>query len=110
MCYYEQTRWTCGYWKWGNCRQQCNKEGRTGETCGLKLVYATVDRSDPCKLCEQIETKNRRLEKLYRDVERWQLQGNRPATIEKAKRDIAEITERVGQLYQDHNGRQGSVS
>ncbi|KAL1898475.1 hypothetical protein Sste5346_003378 [Sporothrix stenoceras] len=110
MCYFEQTRWACGYWKWGNFRQQCPKEYRTGETCGLKLVYATVYRNETCKLCDQIEKKNRRLEKLQRDVERWQHEGNRPATIEKTQNDINEIAERVNRLYQDHVGRQASVA
>ncbi|EPE02129.1 hypothetical protein F503_06133 [Ophiostoma piceae UAMH 11346] len=110
MCYFEQTRWTCGYWKWGNFRQQCPKEYRTGETCGLKLVYTTSYKSENCKLCEQIEKKNRRLEKLQRDVERWRQEGNRPATIEKTERDIEEIAERVNQLWEDHIGRQASIS
>ena len=110
MCYFEQTRWTCGYWKWGNFRQQCPKEYRTGETCGLKLVFKTYYRSENCKLCEQIEKKNRRIIKLKTDVERWRLEGNRPATIEKTERDIAEISERHSKLVNEHIGRQASIS
>ena len=60
MCYFDQTRWSCGYWRWGHFRQQCNKEYRMGETCGLKLVYETRVESDVCKLCHDTEKKQRR--------------------------------------------------
>jgi len=68
MCYFDQTRWACGNWKWGNFRQQCNKEYRTGETCGLKLVYDTSYRSEQCRLCRQIEQRDRRLRRLNEDI------------------------------------------
>ncbi|KPA42348.1 hypothetical protein FLAG1_04776 [Fusarium langsethiae] len=83
MCYFDQTRWTCGFWRWGHFRQQCNKEYRMGETCGLKLVYETKDERDACKLCHDIEKKQRRYDKMWRDVQRWQREGNRNATIER---------------------------
>ncbi|KAB5566904.1 hypothetical protein GE09DRAFT_1056376 [Coniochaeta sp. 2T2.1] len=35
-----RTVWAYGSWQWGTFRQQCPKESRTGETCGLKLVYS----------------------------------------------------------------------
>jgi hypothetical protein len=77
MCYFEQTRWACGYWKWGNFRQQCNSEYRTGETCGLKLVYDTTEQPGQCKICDQIDKKSRRLEKMNQDIRRWLEEGNR---------------------------------
>ncbi|KAJ6438819.1 FAD binding domain-containing protein [Purpureocillium lavendulum] len=83
MCYFDQTRWSCGYWRWGHFRQQCNKEYRMGETCGLKLVYETRVEADVCKLCHDTEKKQRRYDKMYRDVQRWQREGNRSATIER---------------------------
>ncbi|KAG7110195.1 hypothetical protein HYQ45_017662 [Verticillium longisporum] len=69
MCYFYQTRWTCGYWRWGQFKQQCNKEYRTGETCGLKLVYTTVQEADRCKLCHDIDKKNRRILKMTTDID-----------------------------------------
>ena len=109
MCYFEQTRWVCGYWKWGNFRQQCNKEYRTGETCGLKLVYHTNYRSDYCKLCEQANKKQRRVGKMVQDVERWQREGNRRATIEKTQRDIEDIEVQIADLLGQHRERQMGV-
>ncbi|KAF4993208.1 hypothetical protein FDECE_13486 [Fusarium decemcellulare] len=89
MCFFEQTLWACGWWRWGNFRQQCNKEYRMGETCGLKLVYETETEPDVCKLCHDTEKKQRRYDKMYRDVQRWQREGNRSAT--KVQTTIIEI-------------------
>lgn len=85
MCYFEQKRWKCGYWRWGHFRQQCNKEYRIGETCGLKLVGHRVDVEDKCKLCHDIDRKTRRLKKMADDMARWRRDGNRPATIERTQ-------------------------
>ncbi|VTT78669.1 unnamed protein product [Fusarium fujikuroi] len=109
MCYFEQTRWACGYWHWGHFRQQCNKEYRMGETCGLKLVYETRTERDVCKLCHDTEKKQRRYDKMYRDVQRWQREGNRNATIE---RTWAEMQEALGQIYrmrEEHDHRLQSL-
>ncbi len=106
MCYFDQTRWACGYWKWGNFRQQCTKEYRTGETCGLKLVYDTYYNDGRCKLCEQIEKKERRLNKMVTDIDRWQHEGNRTATIEKTQDDITEIQEQIQRIWRDHQERE----
>ncbi|KNB13979.1 hypothetical protein FOXG_12615 [Fusarium oxysporum f. sp. lycopersici 4287] len=109
MCYFDQTRWACGYWRWGHFRQQCNKEYRMGETCGLKLVYETRTKRDNCKLCQDMEKKQRRYDKMYRDVQRWQREGNRNATIE---RTCAEMQEVLGQIYrmrEEHDHRLQSL-
>ncbi|EXK80461.1 hypothetical protein FOQG_15004 [Fusarium oxysporum f. sp. raphani 54005] len=109
MCYFDQTRWACGYWRWGHFRQQCNKEYRMGETCGLKLVYETRTERDVCKLCHDTEKKQRRYDKMYRDVQRWQRERNRNATIE---RTCAEMQEVLGQIYrmrEEHDHRLQSL-
>lgn len=103
MCYFEQTRWSCGYWKWGNFRQQCNKEYRTGETCGLKLVYDTSYQPSVCKICEQVTKKERRVRKMVDDIKRWHREGGRTATIEKTQRDIAEIQMQIHDLWRSHD-------
>lgn len=105
MCYFEQTRWRCGFWKWGNFRQQCNKEYRTGETCGLKLVYDTNYKDEKCKLCDQIEKKQRRYHKMRQDVDRWRREGNRRATIEKTEYDMAEVQEAINKIWLEHEER-----
>ena len=109
MCYFEQTRWNCGYWKWGNFRQQCNKEYRTGETCGLKLVYETHLIPAHCKICEQVTKKSRRMTKMYDDIYRWQCEGNRRATIEKTKDDIKDLDGQIRDLQGTHMERMMSI-
>ncbi|KAL2133840.1 hypothetical protein VTI74DRAFT_1563 [Chaetomium olivicolor] len=99
MCYFEQTRWACSYWKWGNFREQCNKEYRTGETCGLKLVYHTYMMPTVCKVCEQIAKKQRRLLKMDEDIKRWTREGNRRATVEKTLQDAAAVRAQIDELY-----------
>ncbi|KAI0026026.1 hypothetical protein F4780DRAFT_774229 [Xylariomycetidae sp. FL0641] len=106
MCYFDMTKWTCGYWRWGHFRQQCNKEYRTGETCGLKLVYDTNLEMEVCKLCKDTEKKQRKYLKLQNDIIRWQREGNRSATIEKAERDMAEVSDAIHGMVQQHEQRQ----
>ena len=110
MCYFDHTRWSCGYWKWGNFRQQCNKEHRIGETCGLKLVYFTAYETSNCKICDVMSRKHKKASKLEKDIERWQKEGNRPASIEKAQQDIANIQSQVASLRNDHQQRKMSIS
>lgn len=109
MCYFEQTLWSCGYWKWGNFRQQCNKEYRTGETCGLKLVYETVFASSHCKICDQITKKNKRVRKMAEDIARWEREGNRRATIEKTEQDIVGVQSQIADLWRVHQEKQRSI-
>ncbi|KAF3759971.1 hypothetical protein M406DRAFT_224711, partial [Cryphonectria parasitica EP155] len=105
MCYFHQTRWRCGYWKWGNFVQQCNKEYRTGETCGRKFVYDTNYKNQDCRLCEDMRKKQRRYSKMAQDVERWRREGNRKATIAKAECDMVDIREAITKIEGEHTKR-----
>ncbi|KAI1116551.1 hypothetical protein F5Y14DRAFT_68290 [Nemania sp. NC0429] len=105
MCFFDQTRWACGYWRWGHFRKQCNKEWRTGETCGLKFIYNTIADPDICKLCKDIEKKQRKYNKLMSDVDRWSREANRSATIEKARREIVEVTQAINSMSEEHQMR-----
>ncbi|RSL99457.1 hypothetical protein CDV31_012178 [Fusarium ambrosium] len=109
MCYFEQTRWACGYWRWGHFRQQCNKEYRMGETCGLKLVYETKTEPDVCKLCHDTEKKQRRYDKMYRDVQRWQREGNRSATIERTCGEMHDVMGQIYRMREEHDHRLQSL-
>ncbi|KAI1338904.1 hypothetical protein F5Y15DRAFT_101540 [Xylariaceae sp. FL0016] len=110
MCYFEQTRWSCGYWRWGSFRQQCTKEYRTGETCGLKLVFATNQEMDNCRLCKDMEKKQRKYTKLNSDISRWQREGHRAASIAKAEEDKRDVQEKLHRMLQEHEARQyGSI-
>ncbi|KAI2621336.1 hypothetical protein GGS21DRAFT_535993 [Xylaria nigripes] len=105
MCFFDQTRWNCGFWRWGHFREQCNKEYRTGETCGLKFVYNTIREPDNCKLCKDIEKKQRKYNKLRSDILRWSMETNRTASIEKAERDICEVRQAIESMTRQHQTR-----
>jgi hypothetical protein len=109
MCYFEQTRWSCGYWRWGHFRQQCNKEYRMGETCGLKLVYETKVELEVCKLCHDTEKKQRRYDKMYRDVQRWYREVNRNATIERTCGEMEEVMGQIQRMRGEHGHRLQSL-
>lgn len=103
MCFFEQTRWKCGFWRWGHFRQQCNRECHIGETCGLKLVYETNQKKDSCKLCQDMAKKRRRYDKMYCDVQRWQREGNRNATIEMTCGEMHDIHVQIWCMEKEHN-------
>lgn len=105
MCYFDCKRWRCGFWKWDSFRLQCHKEYRMGETCGQKLIYHTELLDQQCRLCDQIEKKNRRLRKMWADMERWRAEGNRRATVEKTERDYRDVAAQISQLQYDHARR-----
>jgi hypothetical protein len=86
MCYYETVSYACGDWKWGNCRQQCDREYRMGETCGMRLVYSNKTDQSTCKTCLKLATKRRRREAEYKRYETWHREGrlnSLSATVEK---------------------------
>lgn len=102
MCYYDQVHWACGYWRWSTFREQCTREYRTGETCGLRLALGITHVNESCKVCKDMEKKQRKLAKLQSDVYRWQGEGNRNASIEKAEREMAEIESVLAGLGLEH--------
>ncbi|EGS18404.1 uncharacterized protein CTHT_0064300 [Thermochaetoides thermophila DSM 1495] len=105
MCYYDQLVWRCGYWKWSVFREQCPRERRMGETCGLRLVMTAYFQEDICKLCDEINKKQRRIEKMSQDIARWKLEGNRRATIDRTTAEIKEIEMKLDRLRVQHEGR-----
>ncbi|TLD14479.1 hypothetical protein PspLS_11131 [Pyricularia sp. CBS 133598] len=109
MCYFDHIRWSCGYWKWGNFRQQCTKEYRTGETCGLKLVYDTDYLPNQCRICDNVHKKTRRYYKMAADVERWRHEGGRTATIEKTEDDMDELSRQIANLNAEHATRDKEI-
>ena len=102
MCFFEQVVWPCGYWRWSSFRQQCNKEYRIGETCGLKLVYGTKYRKAPCDTCNSIAKKSRMMAKKAADVNRWRGQRLYPATVEKTEKEIAILQRQLSRLFKQH--------
>ncbi|UPK95632.1 hypothetical protein LCI18_006567 [Fusarium solani-melongenae] len=81
-----------------------------GETCGLKIVYETKTEPDVCKLCHDTERKQRRYDKMYRDVQRWQDEGNRSATIERTCGEMQTIMGQIYQMREEHDYRPYSLA
>jgi hypothetical protein len=95
MCFYDQKRYTCGDYRWGHFRQHCSKEYRTGETCGMKLVMETYPVQEKCSICQKADTKRRAIRKEEDRIKRWQREGFRHATIEKAYCNIERLQEEI---------------
>src|SRR4051812_35349165 len=98
MCFYDQHRMACECYKWGHFRQHCAKEYRTGETCGMRLVMATYQSEDKCRLCTKIETKKRAARKEDERIRRWHKEGGRHASIEKSQRNIDDLHTEIWHL------------
>ena len=105
MCYYNQKRWECGYWRWTQFSRQCPKEYRTGETCGLKLVMDVDNQKAACRLCKDIERKQRRLSKMEKDIARWREEGNKPATVERTEGEYGAVQRQMYDLQMQHYER-----
>ena len=116
MCYYDQTLFGCGDWKWGNFRKHCNKEYRMGETCGLKLVNNTHrEPGMKCATCISLDKKNRRYAKAKSDYDRWIVDSTRQASAAKAAeecqvlyREIEDLQAQRISKFNNINGNRGS--
>jgi len=109
MCFYEQYRFTCGDWKWGNFREHCNREYRMGETCGMKLVYQTQQQPSKCKYCEKVDTKLRKRQTECERISRWQREGRNPASIEKSLEMIKQLDYEIQQIYAEISNRRQAL-
>lgn len=98
----------CGDWKWGNFKAHCSKEYRTGETCGMKLVWETFCLPDNCKYCTKIQTKKGKIAKEEDRIRRWKKEGSRfrasisqsEEIIEDCKREIRDLdNQRASVVY-----------
>jgi hypothetical protein len=98
MCHYEQTLYTCRDWKWGNMKERCPRQHRMGETCGVKLVHPDfIYESDKaCRICNDIEIKERKLAKEKQNIARWRKEGKKfQASMEKAENEIERLHEAI---------------
>jgi len=109
MCFYEQYRFECGDWKWGNFKRHCQAEYRMGETCGMKLVYLTVPLDQKCQLCQSIDKKSRRYEKTKADYSRWYQDPTRQASAAKALEDLNALAQEIKTIQADRQNRMQSV-
>lgn len=106
MCFFDQHRFQCGDWKWGHFRQHCAKEFRIGETCGMKLIFQTLPVGQKCKLCEKIDTKQRRRAAEVERINRWQREGSKfRASIDKSYEMIRSLDYEIYELGCERNKR-----
>ncbi|KAI6080807.1 hypothetical protein F4821DRAFT_250687 [Hypoxylon rubiginosum] len=105
MGFFEQTRWSCGFWRWGNFRQQCHKEYRTGETCGLKLIFVTNQDPNRCKLCRDVEKQQRKSKKLSENIRQWGSMAYRTTSIKKAEEELEITRDKIAGMLEQHKRR-----
>lgn len=112
MCYYDQYQYECGDFKWGSFRAHCTKEYRTGETCGLKLVMTTYANPSggKCKLCTKLDVKWNRIRKEQDRIRRWEKEGGRKSSIEKAQQEIYDIEDEINELNRQRLEKSRSLS
>ncbi|XP_014552675.1 hypothetical protein COCVIDRAFT_62751, partial [Bipolaris victoriae FI3] len=106
MCFYDQYRFDCGHWKWGHFRQQCAKEYRIDETCGMKLVMRTVSVKDQCKLCQKIVKKMRERTSALECIARWEKEGPKlRASIDKETEHVRTLDNQICELNRESERR-----
>ncbi|KAK0255300.1 hypothetical protein LTS09_009687 [Friedmanniomyces endolithicus] len=110
MCFYDNYRFQCGDWKWGNLRKQCEAEYRQGETCGLKTIWTTLPLADKCTMCERIERKQRRFEKHRSDCQRWVVEPQKyRCSIEKAREEMKDLAVEIQRLMAEKHARFNAI-
>ena len=111
MCFFDQHRFQCGDWKWGHFRQHCNREYRTGETCGMKLIMQTVPVSQKCKLCEKIDTKQRRRAAEVERIVRWKREGSKfSASIDRSADIVKGLEKEIHDLGYERQRRLQAIT
>ncbi|KAH0614911.1 uncharacterized protein LAJ45_01917 [Morchella importuna] len=89
MCFYDQQIFSCNDHKWGRFRAHCNKEYRTGETCGMKLIYEATRVNGKCQNCKKYEVTWRKIVQATERVARWEAEGINPVSTDKERLNIA---------------------
>ena len=106
MCFYDQYLFACGDFKWGHFRQHCNREYRQGETCGMKLVMSTSNLSQKCRICDKIDTKQRRRAAEKDRINRWKKEGGKfKASIERAEGTVYQLEQELMHLTNERRNR-----
>ncbi|KAL2824339.1 hypothetical protein BJY01DRAFT_256478 [Aspergillus pseudoustus] len=102
MCFYIQKKFSCGDFRWGKFVQNCNNDYRLGETCGLKLVYATAEVPTECRLCEKIAVKSRRRAAEIDRANRYMRDGGKlVASIDRSQRAVSDLESQIQQLERE---------
>ena len=81
-----------------------------GETCGTKLIYATKPLPGYCQLCQNIQRKQRRLEKALADYRRFKADPTKQATAQVKGEEIIELQQEIKRMTDDLNLRRNNVT
>lgn len=82
-------------------KERCPRQHRMGETCGVKLVHDgyLTHVNEKCRVCKDIEIKQRKLDKERQNIARWSKEGKKfLASIEKAENEIDHLAEAIETL------------
>ncbi|RPA83092.1 hypothetical protein BJ508DRAFT_413752 [Ascobolus immersus RN42] len=82
MCFYDQTIYACNDFKWGRFRTHCAKEYRTGETCGMKLIYQTTRLAERCTTCKKMEVIKNKIYRSQEKIGRWAAENAFPVSLD----------------------------
>lgn len=80
-----------------------------GETCGLKMVNATIQVDGMCRTCQAIETKKRRLRKAMEDYKRFASDGNRQATAGVRYQEMLDLQAEIKALEDERAAKMNRV-
>ena len=106
MCYYDNFKYACGDWKWGNLQEYCNVMLHQGETCDTRMVYQILPLADKCVMCEKIERKQRRLDRHKADHQRWAAEPHKYRySLEKASEEMKALAQEIQRLMGDKLAR-----
>jgi hypothetical protein len=108
MCFFNQSVWSCGYWKWAGFQQRCHKERRVGETCGLKLVSQCNYKPTPCSICQKIKAKVHRIEQFTERMDRLK-EWNLISTYEKCLEETVIMENQLAELRRQHDANTKDV-
>ncbi|KAI5807951.1 hypothetical protein DFH27DRAFT_289039 [Peziza echinospora] len=98
MCFYDQQIYACGDYKWCRFRAHCAREYRTGETCGMKLIYETTRTSGKCQMCKKKDVTLRKIAMASERVQRWESEGIHPISTDKEKDLIMRCQDELNEI------------
>ena len=80
-----------------------------GETCGLKMIYGTIQKPGVCTLCEKIAVKKRKLAKAYDDWTRFAADPRLQATAAVRAQEVQDLRKAIKDMEEDKQARVRNV-
>ena len=109
MCFYDQQIFSCGDHKWGRFRAHCNKEYRTGETCGMKLIFEASGVMNICPMCKKYEVIVRKITQAGERVARWKSEGINPVSTDKERANMIQWQKELRDLEFQRQAKMRSI-